>query len=134
RQFARLFQHVLDSRPVHGEQHRVRFPRGLARRAGPRLARGVPCERLELPLAAGVAEHHLMARARQDRSELAAHQPGTENADAHVSPSIVAQRLIIRCALSEYRAPCTVIRAAALSISRRSPSVSSTVAAVTFSC
>src|SRR5207245_825476 len=44
------------------------------------------------------------------------------------------QRLIIRCALSEYRPPCTVIWEAALSMSPRSPSVSSTAAAATFSC
>ena len=44
-------------------------------------------------------------------------------------PSQPVQRLIIRCAASEYRAPCTVIWEAAPSMSRRSSSVSSTAAA-----
>jgi hypothetical protein len=73
RQIACLVQHVLYSRPMHGEQHRVRFLRGLSRCAGPRLALGVPCEHLELLLAAGVAEYHLMSGSRKDCSELAAH-------------------------------------------------------------
>src|ERR1022692_4804805 len=31
-----------------------------------------------------VAEHHLMPRAREERSKLAAHQPRTQNANSHV--------------------------------------------------
>src|SRR5262249_46221578 len=85
RQIACLIQHVLDSRPVHGEQHRIRFLRGLSRCAGPRLALGLPGEPLELLLAVGVAEYHLMPDSRKDGSELAAHQPGTQNANSHDS-------------------------------------------------
>lgn len=50
------------------------------------------------------------------------------------TPSSLRQRLIIRCAASEYRAPWTAIREAAASISRRSSAASSTAAAATFSC
>jgi hypothetical protein len=68
---------------VDGQQYRVRLLRGLARRAGPRLALGLSGELLELPLAAGVAEDHLVSGAREDRSQLAAHQARTQNAKAH---------------------------------------------------
>jgi hypothetical protein len=33
--------------------------------------------------ASRIAEYHLMPGPREDRAELAAHQPGTENADPH---------------------------------------------------
>src|SRR5438105_9548603 len=85
-------QHVLDARPVHGEQDRIRFLRGLARCAGARLALGVPCEHRELLLAAGVAEYHLMSGSREDRSELAAHQPRTQNANSHATPASIGWR------------------------------------------
>src|SRR5262249_47014215 len=67
------------------QQYRVRFLRGLTRRTGPRVAFCIPRELLELVLAAGIAEHHLMPGSRKDRSELAAHQPRTEHADSHRS-------------------------------------------------
>ena len=86
RQIACLTQHIVDSRPVHGEQYRVRFLRGLSRCAGPRLALGLPCEPLELLFAAGVAEYHLMSGSREKRPEFAAHQPGTQNANSHAAP------------------------------------------------
>ena len=38
----------------------------------------------ELELAARIAEDHCMSCPREDRSELAAHQSGTEDTDAHV--------------------------------------------------
>jgi hypothetical protein len=65
RQVAGLSRHVLDSRPMHGEQHRVRLLRGLSRRSCLDLALGAAGELLELPLAAGVAEYHLRACTRR---------------------------------------------------------------------
>src|ERR1700674_344353 len=86
-------------------------------------------------MAARIAEHHLVPRAREDRPELATHQSRTQNANSHAAypPRFAAQRSTIRCELSEYRAPCTVIWDAAFSMSRRSPSVSSMEAPATFS-
>src|SRR2546426_3155941 len=83
RQIARLLQDVIDARPMHGEQYRVRFLRRLARCARPRFPFRIARELLELLLAVRVAEHHFMPRSRPDRAELAAHEPRTENADAH---------------------------------------------------
>src|SRR2546426_7817569 len=83
RQIAGLLQDVVDARPMHGEQYRVRFLRRLVRRARPRFPFRIARELLELLLAVRVAEHHFMPRSRPDRAELAAHEPRTENADAH---------------------------------------------------
>src|SRR3989441_1628314 len=41
------------------------------------------CEPLQLLLAARVAEDHVVAGTREDRPELAAHQPRTEDANSH---------------------------------------------------
>src|SRR6266849_11172455 len=59
--------------------------RGLARRAGPRLASRLACEPLELLLAAGIAEDHFVSGTGEDRSELGAHQACTEHADSHAA-------------------------------------------------
>src|SRR5882762_1265663 len=69
-----LLQDVVDAGPVHCEQERVRFLSGLSWCAGLRLALGLPCELLELLLAARVAEYHLMSGACEQGAELAAHQ------------------------------------------------------------
>src|SRR5262245_59471844 len=66
------------------KQQRVGSLRGLARCAGPRVALGLPRQRLELLLTAGVAENHLVTGSGEQRPELSAHQAGTENTDAHV--------------------------------------------------
>src|SRR5439155_23811197 len=55
----------------------------LGRRASPRLPTGVARELLQLLLAARIAEHHLVPCPREDCSELAAHQPRTQDADSH---------------------------------------------------
>src|SRR6266446_10690787 len=83
RQIAGLLQDVVDARPMHGEQYRVRILRRLARCARPRFPFRIARELLELLLAVRVAEHHFMPRSRPDRAELAAHEPRTETADAH---------------------------------------------------
>ncbi len=51
-----------------------------------------PRELLQLLRAARIAEYYLMSGTREDRSELAAHQPRTQNANAHAcfSPSTFA--------------------------------------------
>src|SRR5438477_325739 len=71
------------TRPVHGEQDRVGFARGLARCSGLRLATGAACQLLELSFGARIAEHHLVPRSCEDRPELPAHQSRADNADAH---------------------------------------------------
>src|SRR5215207_7903759 len=107
---------------------------------------GVPCR-----ASAGLEGHRVASRPRRSgRSEqrvdpYRASKPfgrapagglGTDSFYLHLpSPWSLPhrQRSIILWALSEYRAPCTLIRAAALSISRRSSAVSSTAAAPRFS-
>src|SRR5690242_15544163 len=58
------------------------------RRACLRLVMGVAGKLLELLAAPGIAEDDLVASSREKRAELAAHQPGTENPDAHGFPSL----------------------------------------------
>lgn len=68
------------------------------------VAIGIRCEGLELLLAARVAEYGLMSGRRKDRSELAAHQSGTPNANSHAAlpgapyPLPVSDRSFARCA------------------------------------
>src|SRR6202008_4800990 len=82
-QVASLSQHVVDERPVHGEQQRVGIARGVGGRPGARLAFRLTREPLQLRLAACVAEDDVVAGAREDRPELAAHRARTENANSH---------------------------------------------------
>jgi phosphatidylserine/phosphatidylglycerophosphate/cardiolipin synthase-like enzyme len=72
-----LLIYVIDSRPVHGQQKRVCFARDLTRCASPRVPLRFTCEPLQLLLAARVAEYHFMSCTREERPELAPHQPGT---------------------------------------------------------
>jgi len=88
RQIAGLLQHIVHAQPVHRQQERVGVARGLTPRASPRVPLRLPCEPLQLLLAGGVAEDHLMSGMRKELSELAAHQPRTENPDAYTSPSM----------------------------------------------
>jgi len=90
RQISRLIEHLVNARPMHGEQHRIRLC-GLARFAVARLVPGVARQRLELLLASRVAEGHLVSGSREDRAKLAAHQPRTQNADPHAtSPALLS--------------------------------------------
>src|SRR5437879_11471588 len=70
---------------MHGQEERVRFLRSLARRTGARMALGVACQSLEFVVAPRVAEHNFMSSSREDRSEFAAHQPRTQNANSHAA-------------------------------------------------
>jgi len=81
-QAPRLREHVVDARPVDGEEDGVRPLRGLGRRAGPGACRAR--EARELALGAGIAEDHVVPGACEQRAELAAHQSRSENSDAHV--------------------------------------------------
>ena len=92
RHLACLVEHVIDPRPVHGEQDSIRILRGLRRRAGPCPLPGFSCELLQLVLAARVAEHHLMAGARPDRAELATHQTGAQDANSHIRRNALQAR------------------------------------------
>ena len=67
----------VDSRPVHGQQQRIRIQCGLRQRAGPRLSARVSSQPLQLLRTARIAEHHVMAGPREDRAELA--RPSTPN-------------------------------------------------------
>src|SRR5262245_18845459 len=85
-QRARLLERVVDTRPVHREEQRFAMLRRLAWRAGSRVLAGVVRQRLELRSVAGVAERHLVPSAGEDRPELSAHEPRTQNADSHAVP------------------------------------------------
>src|SRR5580700_9668326 len=82
-------QDIVHSRPMHGEEDRIRGLCRLARRAGLRIAVGGAGELVQLLLAAGIAEDDFMPRPREERAELAAHQSGTENAYTHGSPPLL---------------------------------------------
>src|SRR5207247_4898576 len=77
-----------NSGPVHGQQQHLGFARGVAWCASPRVSLRLAREPLQLLLAARVAEDHVMSGAREERPELAAHQPRTENANSHVASSV----------------------------------------------
>src|SRR5207249_2130795 len=57
----------------------------LAASAGARFASSLSSQLLELFVAPGVAENDVMSDSREDRSELTAHQPRTQNTDAHAA-------------------------------------------------
>jgi hypothetical protein len=68
-----LSQHVVEARPVDGQEQHVGIFGGLARRAGPCAAAGLTGEPIQLPLTAGVAKDDVVPGFREDRSELSAH-------------------------------------------------------------
>ncbi len=79
-----FFQHIVDARPVNGEQQCLCAARRLRRRTGTSLPARVARQFFEFGLAVRVAEHHVVARSREDRSELATHQARTKNPNPHV--------------------------------------------------
>ena len=66
-----------------GEQQRVGIARGVGGRPGARPAVRLTREPLQLRLAACVAEDDVVSGAREECSELAAHQSRTQDADPH---------------------------------------------------
>jgi len=85
RQIAGLIQHVVDSGPMDGQQKSIRSLGSLPRCAGSRVTAGVPREPIQFLFAPRVTEYDLMARAREERAEFAAHQSGTENTNSHLA-------------------------------------------------
>src|SRR5437867_551563 len=80
---------MVDPGPMNGQQEGIRFLGGLARRTGACIALGVARQFLQFVLTARVAEYDFMSSSREDRSELAAHQSRTQNANSHATlPSI----------------------------------------------
>src|SRR5438105_3982723 len=73
RQIARLFQDVVDPRPMHGQQKRVRILRGLSGCARARLFPGLARESVQLLLAARITEYDVVPGTREDRAEFATH-------------------------------------------------------------
>src|SRR2546421_11009587 len=73
RQVARLFQDVVDSRPMHGQQKRVRILRGLSGCSRSRRFPGLARESVQLLLAARIAEYDVVPGTREDRAEFATH-------------------------------------------------------------
>jgi hypothetical protein len=82
-EITRLREHVVELRPVHRDQHRVRVRRRLARRARACVLAGIAGELLQLVRIARVAEHDVMTRPRPDRAELGAHQSRAEDPELH---------------------------------------------------
>src|SRR5260370_8048662 len=78
---------------MYGQEDGFRFLRGLGRRTSACIALSVTRQPLEFVVAARIAEHDFMSSAREDRSELAAHQSRTENADSHAAPLSIDQLL-----------------------------------------
>jgi len=70
---------------MNGQQDDVRVLGCLTRGACPRIVTRAARESRELVLAARVAEDHLMSGAREERPELTAHQPGTQNPNSHAT-------------------------------------------------
>ncbi len=60
---------------MHGEQDGIRITRGFTRAARPGVALCLTRELLELLPAARVAEDNVVAGTREERPELASHQP-----------------------------------------------------------
>jgi hypothetical protein len=58
--------------------------RSFSRRYSPGRPASLPRQLLQF--APCIAEYHSMSRSGQDRTELAAHQAGTENAYSHTNP------------------------------------------------
>jgi hypothetical protein len=56
---------------------------GFARRDCPGVSTGIARQPLELPPVTRVAEHHIVSGTREDRAELSAYQPRTQNTDPH---------------------------------------------------
>src|SRR5260370_16884369 len=78
---------------MYGQEDGFGFLRGLSRRTSACIALSVTRQPLEFVVAARIAEHDFMSSAREDRSELAAHQSRTENADSHAAPLSIDQLL-----------------------------------------
>ena len=80
---AGLFQDVAHARPVHGEHQRIGAVSGVGRSARLRRPASVASEALELSIVVRVTEDYVMAGAREDCAELAAHQPRAETSNSH---------------------------------------------------
>jgi hypothetical protein len=72
-------QLATSARPATVHPHSAR-PRAVCQ---PARARHLSSEPLQLSLAMRIAEDHFVSRVAEDRPELAAHQPRTENANTH---------------------------------------------------
>src|SRR5579864_3019363 len=77
---------------MHGQQKRVRVFGGLPRRTGARIALGLASQFLELLIASRVTEDNVIPSSRKDRTQLCAHQSGTQNADFHAAPLLGIRR------------------------------------------
>jgi ribosomal protein S18 acetylase RimI-like enzyme len=86
REFARLLEYVIDARPMHREQKKLRLLRCFERRARARVRTGIPCKLIEILANMRVAEHDFMSRMREDRPELSAHEARPKDANAHFVP------------------------------------------------
>jgi hypothetical protein len=69
---------------VDGQEQCVRISRSVTRGASRGAFAGYSRESFQLPSTMLIAENDVVSRPREDRSELAAHQPRTKNANAHV--------------------------------------------------
>ena len=87
-----MMQHIVHTQPVHGKEKSIRILRSLARRARASIAFRILGKLIQLLHAARIAENHLMPGTREQRPELAAHQPRTENANAHAALPISRRR------------------------------------------
>jgi len=83
RQVAGLIEHIVHLRPIDGQQYGVCAVHGFRGAAGPGIVAGLARQSIQLVLSTGVAEDDLMACERQDRADLAAHQPRPQYADFH---------------------------------------------------
>jgi hypothetical protein len=84
REITGLLQHVIDARPVNGQEQHVGTFGGFARRAGRGAATRLTGEPVQLPLTARVTKDDIVPGFREDRAELSAHQTRIENSDTHV--------------------------------------------------
>ena len=69
---------------VNGEKHGIGILGSFSGCTGTCFAPRLACQLLELVVIPSVTEDNFMSRSRKDRSQLCAHQPRTQDADAHV--------------------------------------------------
>jgi hypothetical protein len=76
-------QHVINPRPMHGQQQLICIRCRLGGSAGACVVLSVACQPLEFVAAPRLTEYDFMSSSREDRSELSAHR--TQDTNVHTA-------------------------------------------------